>query len=179
MARELKADLTGRGLRVGVIVSQFNEFVSARLLQGARDAFQKHGVREEDLTVVWVPGSLELPQAAQRMARKGQWDALVTLGAVIRGETVHFDLVAKESSQGVAEVARQTGVPIAFGVLTTDTVEQATERAGGRLGNKGADAAAAAIQMANLFRRLDTDDAGQEASSGESRAPGARQKVRT
>ncbi len=179
MSRDLKADLTGRGLRVGVIVSQFNEFVSSRLLQGARDLLRSHDVREEDLTVVWVPGSLELPQAAQRMARKGQWDALVTLGAVIRGETVHFDLVAKESARGIAEVARQTGVPIAFGVLATDTVEQATERAGGRLGNKGADAAAAAIQMANLFRQLDTDDTGQEVSPGESHTRGTGQKVRT
>ena len=157
MAQELKADATGDGLRVGLIVAQFNEFVSARLLQGAREALVSHGVREADTAVVWVPGSLELSQAALRMARSSRWDALVALGAVIRGETAHFDLVAMESARGIAEVVRQTGVPVTFGVLTTDTVEQASERAGGRLGNKGAAAAIAAIQMANLFRRLDAE----------------------
>ena len=154
MARELKGELNGHGLRVGVIVSQFNEFITARLLEGARDALLHHGVREEDITVVRVPGSLELAQAAQRMARTGAWDALVTLGAVIRGETAHFDIVASESARGVGTVARETGMPVAFGVLTTNTVDQATDRAGGKQGNKGYDAAVAALQMANLFRQL-------------------------
>jgi 6,7-dimethyl-8-ribityllumazine synthase len=157
MARELNADLSGRGLRIGIVASRFNEFITARLLQGARDALLQPGVREEHITIAWVPGALELAQAAQQMVRSGHLDALVALGAVIRGETFHFELVAIESARGVGEVARQTGIPIAFGVLTTDTVEQATERAGGRLGNKGADAAAAAIQMANLFSRLNAD----------------------
>ena len=154
MAQEIKGDLNGHGLRVGVIVSQFNEFVTARLLEGARDALLHHGVREEDITVVRVPGSLELAQAAQRMARTGAWDALVALGAVIRGETAHFDIVASESARGVGAVARETGVPVAFGVLTTNTVDQATDRAGGKQGNKGYDSAVAALQMANLFRQL-------------------------
>ena len=154
MARELNADLSGGGLRIGIVVSQFNEFITARLLQGARDTLLQHGVREEQITIAWVPGALELAQAAQQMVHGGHLDALVALGAVVRGETFHFELVALESARGVEEVARQTGKPIAFGVLTTDTVEQATERAGGRLGNKGADAAESAIQMANLFRQL-------------------------
>ena len=155
MARDLKADLSGQGLRIGIVAALFNELVTARLLQGARAALSERGVRDQDIAVAWAPGALELAQAAQRMARSGRWDALVALGAVIRGETFHFDLVALESVRGIEEVARQTEVPIAFGVLTTDTLEQATDRAGGRLGNKGADAALAAIQMANLFRQLD------------------------
>ncbi len=154
MARELKGDLNGRGLRVGIVVSQFNEYVTAKLLQGAREALQRHGVQEEETTVVWVPGSLELSQAAQRMARTGRWDALIALGAVVRGETAHFDYVAAESARGIAAVARETGVPVAFGVLTTNTVEQATDRAGGRLGNRGYDAAVTALHMANLFREI-------------------------
>lgn len=155
MAQELKGDVNGHGLRVGVIVSQFNEIVTARLLQGARDALLRSGVREEDITVVWVPGSLELAQAAQRMARSGRWHALVALGAVVRGETAHFDYVSAESAHGIATVARETGVPVAFGVLTTYTVEQATDRAGGKLGNKGYDAALTAVRMANLSQELD------------------------
>ncbi len=152
MARELKGQPDGHGLRVGVIVSQFNEYVTAKLLQGARDALLGHGVREEDLTVVWVPGSLELAQAARSMLSSGPWDALVALGAVIRGETAHFDVVAAESARGIGAVARETGVPVTFGVLTTNTVDQAMDRAGGKQGNKGYDAAMAALQMANLYR---------------------------
>ena len=155
MAHELKGDLNGHGLRVGIVVSQFNEYVTAKLLQGAREALQRHGVQEEETAVVWVPGSLELAQAAQRMAGTGRWDALVALGAVVRGETAHFDYVAAESARSIAAVARETGVPVAFGVLTTNTVEQATDRAGGRLGNRGYDAAVSALHMANLFREID------------------------
>ena len=166
----MKADLSGRGLCIGIIASQFNEFVTTRLLQGARDALLQHGVRDEDTTVAWVPGSLELAQTAQRMARSGRWDALVALGAVVRGETFHFELVALESAHGIEEVAGQTGIPITFGVLTTDTVEQATERAGGRLGNKGADAATAAIQMANLFSRLDAGASGATPTTDKEKA---------
>jgi 6,7-dimethyl-8-ribityllumazine synthase len=154
MARELKGSLDGQDLHVGVIVSQFNEFVTSKLLEGARDALRRHGVREEHVTIVYVPGALELPQVAQRMASSNKWDALVTLGCVIRGETSHYDVVVNESARGVADVARATGVAIAFGVLTTENAEQAAARAGGKLGNRGYDAAEAAIKMANLYRQL-------------------------
>lgn len=155
MAHELTGALDGAHLRVGLIVSQFNESITSRLLDGARDALTRHGVHEDRITIVHVPGSLELPQAAQRMADSGRWDALVTLGCVIRGETAHFDLVAGESARGVADVARTTGVPVAFGVLTTNTAEQALARAGGNLGNRGFDSVEAAIKMANLAPLLD------------------------
>lgn len=154
MAPELSANGDGSGLRIGLIASHFNEFITARLLAGAREALERAGVAAGDVTAVWVPGALELPQAAQRMAASGQYDALVTLGCVIRGETSHYDIVATESARGVADVARQTGVPVAFGVLTTENAEQAAERAGGSLGNRGGDAAEAAVKMANLFREL-------------------------
>ncbi|MBM3939612.1 MAG: 6,7-dimethyl-8-ribityllumazine synthase [SAR202 cluster bacterium] len=154
MARELKGTLDAQDLHVGIIVSQFNEFVTSKLLAGARDALRRHGVREERVTVVWVPGALELPQVAQRMADSGKWDALIALGCVIRGETSHYDVVANESARGIAEVARATGVPVTFGVLTTNDADQAAARAGGKLGNRGYDAAESAIKMASLYRQL-------------------------
>ena len=155
MAQELKGGLDGQGLRVGVIVSEFNEVITSRLLQGARQAFSSHGVREDAITIVWVPGSMELPPLAKRMAESGRWDALVALGCVIKGETAHFDFVAGEAARGIADVARETGVPVAFGVLTPNTMDQALARAGGAMGNRGFDAAESAIKMANLYRRLD------------------------
>ncbi len=173
MAPELSVEPDGHGLRVGVVASRYNEFVTTRLLQGAREALEQRGVQDEDVTVAWVPGALELPQAALRMARTGRFDALVALGAVVRGETSHYDLVAAESARGIADVARETGVPIGFGVLTTNTVEQATDRAGGRLGNRGHDAALAALEMAGLFRRIDAGEA-----SAQPAAPAA-QRART
>ena len=154
MAREIAGSLGAQGLRVGVIAAQFNEAVTARLLRGAREAAERHGVREDDLTIVRVPGSFELPQAAERMARGGRWDALVALGCVIRGETAHFDFVAAEAARGVAQVARETGVPVAFGVLTTETTEQAMARSGGAQGNRGFDAMESAIKMASVHRQL-------------------------
>ena len=154
MAPEVASNLDGSGLRIGLIASEFNEFITARLLTGAQKALEKAGVPGVGISTVWVPGALELPQAAQHMAASGQFDALVTLGCVIRGETSHYDVVASETARGVADVARATGVPVTFGVLTTETVEQATARAGGELGNRGADAAEAAVKMANLFRVL-------------------------
>jgi 6,7-dimethyl-8-ribityllumazine synthase len=154
MALELKGSLDGQGLRVGIIVSQFNETITSRLLQGARDALGRHGIREDAITVAWVPGSMELPQAAKRMADSGQWDALVALGCVIRGETAHFEFVAGEAARGIADVARQTGVPVAFGVLTPNNMDQALARAGGSLGNRGFDAAESAIKMVSLDRQL-------------------------
>ena len=159
MATEISGNLDAQGLRVGIIVAQFNEAITSRLLQGAREATAKHGVREELLTIVHVPGSFELPQAAERMARSGKWDALTALGCVIRGETAHFDFVAAEAARGIAQVARETGVPVSFGVLTTNNVDQAMARSGGAQGNRGFDAMESAIKMANLHRRLREADA--------------------
>ncbi len=155
MAEELSGEVDGSGLRVGVIVAQFNEAVTSRLLDGARKALERHGVREDSITIVQVPGSLELPQAAQRMARSGRWDALVALGCVIRGETAHFDLVAAETARGIAQVARESGTAIGFGVLTTEDTAQAMARSGGALGNRGSDAVEAALRMASVNRQLD------------------------
>jgi len=144
--------LDGSGLRVAIIVSRFNDNITSRLLSGARDALLKHGVRASDVTEVWVPGAWELPLAAQALARTGRYDALVALGCVVRGETTHHIHVGGESARGLAQVSLQTNVPIGFGVLTTDTVEQAVARAGGDHGNKGEDAALAAIEMVMLLR---------------------------
>ncbi len=164
MARELKGGLDGGPLRVGVIVSTFNEVVSSRLLDGAREALARHGVREDAIAIAWVPGSLELPQMAERMAATGMWDAIVALGCVIRGETAHFDYVAGEAARGIAETARRHGLPIAFGVLTTENADQAMARSGGALGNRGFDAAETAIKMANLYRRLESVSAAEGVS---------------
>ncbi|MDA1036532.1 MAG: 6,7-dimethyl-8-ribityllumazine synthase [Chloroflexi bacterium] len=150
MAREIAGSIDGTGLRVGVIVSQFNEAVTSRLVSGAREALTRHSVREDAITIVTVPGALELPQAAQQMAESGDWDALVALGCVIRGETSHYDVVVAECARGIADVARTFGMPVAFGVLTTENADQAMARSGGALGNRGFDSAVTAIQMANL-----------------------------
>ena len=155
MAEEVSGELDGSGLRIGVIVAQFNETVTSRLLDGARQALKRHGVREDAVTIVRVPGSLELPQAAQRMVRSGRWDALVALGCVIRGETAHFDLVAAETARGIAQVARESGIAIGFGVLTTEDTAQAMARSGGPLGNRGFDAVEASLKMASVNRQLD------------------------
>jgi len=149
-----EGQLVGAGLRFALVVSRFNEFISRKLLEGARDALGRHGVAGEDVDVVWVPGSFEIPLAAARMAESGRYDAVICLGAVIRGATPHFDYVAAEVAKGIAHVSLQTGLPILFGVLTTDSIEQAIERAGTKAGNKGFDAALAAIEMANLLREL-------------------------
>ena len=154
MVTELSGSRQTRSLRVGVIASRFNEFITARLLSGALEALRACGVPNENVAVAWVPGALELPQAASRMAKGGGWHALVALGCVIRGETYHFDMVADGAARGIDAVARETGIPIAFGVLTVDNLAQAEARAGGALGNRGADAAKAAVHMAKLFREL-------------------------
>lgn len=146
--------LDGRGLRVALIVSRFNEFITSRLLDGARDALVRHGVDAGAITDVWVPGSWELPVAAKAAAQSGKFDALVCLGCVIRGQTTHHVHVGGEASRGVARVSLETGMPIGFGVLTTDTIEQAIERAGSKAGNKGADAALSALEMANLLKAI-------------------------
>ena len=150
----LKGNLNGLGLRIAVVASRYNRLVTSKLVEGACEALLSHGLEDKDLTVSWVPGTFEVPLVAQEMARTGNWDALVCLGAVIRGETAHFDYVAGEAARGIAEVSRETGVPLAFGILTTYTEEQALERAGGKMGNRGHDAALAAIESANLLRLL-------------------------
>jgi len=155
MGQTYEGELTGTGLRFGIVVSRFNEFITTRLLAGATDALRRHGVAEADIDVAWVPGSFEIPLVAQRMAASGRYDAVICLGAVIRGATAHFDYVAGGAATGVARAALDTGVPVIFGILTTDTIEQAMERAGTKAGNKGAEAAMAAIEMANLLRELE------------------------
>ena len=154
MPRVIEGKLISKGKKYGIIVSRFNEFISSKLLGGALDALTRHGVKDEEVTVVWTPGSFETPIAAKRMAESGKYDAIIALGAVIRGATPHFDYVAAEVSKGLAHVALSSGVPVLFGVLTTDTIEQAVERAGTKAGNKGFDAAVAAIEMANLVEQL-------------------------
>ena len=147
--------LVSEGIRVGIVAARFNEFIVSKLLSGCEDGLLRHGVRSEDIAVAWVPGAFEIPLAAQAMAKSGKYDAVITLGAVIRGATSHYDYVCAEVSKGVANVSLNTGVPVLFGVLTTDTIEQAIERAGTKAGNKGADCAQSAIEMINLLRALE------------------------
>lgn len=154
MGKVYEGDLNASGLRFGIVVSRFNEFITGRLLAGAEDAIRRHGGNPDQVEVAWVPGAFEIPLVARAMASSGRFDAVVCLGAVIRGATAHFDYVAGEAAKGVAQVMMNTGVPVAFGVLTTDTIEQAIERAGSKAGNKGWEAAAAAIEMANLLKGL-------------------------
>ena len=144
----------GRRLRVAVIASRFNETIGRRLVDGALDCLRRHGVDEQDTSLSWVPGAFELPATAKRIASSGEVDAVVCLGAIIRGDTPHFEYVADQAARGIGEASLATGVPVTFGVLTADNVDQAEERAGGKGGNKGADAALAAIEMANLFATL-------------------------
>ena len=147
--------LIAQGIRVGIVAARFNEFIVSKLLSGCEDALLRHGVREEDIAVAWVPGAFEIPLAAVKLAQSGRYDAVIALGAVIRGSTSHYDYVCAEVSKGVAQAALTTGVPVLFGVLTTDTIEQAIERAGTKAGNKGAECAQGAIEMVNLLRSMD------------------------
>ncbi len=149
-----EGSLRGEGLRIAIVCSRFNDLIVERLLAGADGALRRHGVQDDDITVVWVPGSFEIPIAAKQLAGSGSYDAVVTLGAVIRGATAHFEHVAGQAAAGVQRAALDTGVPVIFGVLTTDTIEQAIERAGTKLGNKGAEAAVGAIEMATLLKDL-------------------------
>jgi 6,7-dimethyl-8-ribityllumazine synthase len=146
--------LVAQGLKFGVVVGRFNEFIGGKLLSGAIDGFKRHGVEEEDIEIAWVPGAFEIPLAAKKMVNTKKYDAVICLGAVIKGSTPHFDYVSSEVSKGVASVSLETGVPVIFGVLTTDTIEQAIERAGTKAGNKGFDAAVTAIEMANLLKQI-------------------------
>lgn len=155
MSNVFEGQLIGEGLRFAIVVSRFNEFITSKLLGGAEDALSRHGVDMADVDTAWVPGSFEVPLVAKQLAATGRYDGVISLGAVIRGATPHFDYVAAEVSKGVANVSLQTGVPIIFGVITTDTIEQAIERAGTKVGNKGFDAAEAAIEMANLLRAIE------------------------
>ena len=152
--RTVEGKLTGAGLKFALVVSRFNSFITERLLEGALDCLRRQGAADDDLTVVRVPGAWEIPVAAKRLTQTGKHDAVVCLGAVIRGSTPHFDYVAAEVSKGIAQITLETGVPIAFGILTTDTLEQAIERAGSKAGNKGFAAAEAAIEMVNLLKEL-------------------------
>jgi 6,7-dimethyl-8-ribityllumazine synthase len=159
MGREFEGDLSGRGLRFAIVLARFNELITSQLLGGARDGLRRHGVADDDVDVAWVPGALEIPVVAQAFARRGGYDAIICLGAVIRGATAHFDYVAAGVAQGVARVGQEHGIPAIFGVLTTDTIEQALERAGTKQGNKGWDAAVSAIETANVLRAIAQESA--------------------
>lgn len=156
MPKELSGDLNGQGLRVAVVVARFNELVTQPLLKGAIGTLTRYGVGDNDINVVWVPGSFELPVAAKSLAKTGRFDAVVCLGAVIRGETGHYDMVAGNAARGIGQVGVDTGVPTIFGVLTTENMDQALNRAGGKSGNMGANAAAAAIETARLVQAINT-----------------------
>ncbi|MDF2596118.1 MAG: ribH [Clostridia bacterium] len=150
----IEGKLVAQGLKFGVVVGRFNEFIGSKLLAGAIDGLIRHGVMEEDIEMTWVPGAFEIPLIAKKMAGSKKYDAVICLGAVIRGSTPHFDYVSNEVTKGVASVSLETEVPVIFGVLTTDTIEQAIERAGTKAGNKGYDAAVTAIEMANLLKQF-------------------------
>ena len=154
MSKRFEGTLLGKGLKFGLVVSRFNDFFSKKLLEGAQDALIRHGVNEADIEVAWTPGSFEMPLIAQKLAQTKRYDAVICLGAVIRGGTPHFDYIASEVTKGIAKVNMDTGVPVIFGVITTDTLEQAVERSGSKVGNKGFDAAVSAIEMANLIGQL-------------------------
>ena len=150
----LEGQLLAEGLKIGIIAARFNEFITSKLLGGAMDAIIRHGGKKEDVTVAWVPGAFEIPLVAQKMANSKKYDAIICLGAVIRGSTSHYDYVCAEVSKGIAHVGMDSGIPVMFGVLTTDTIEQAIERAGTKAGNKGFDCAVGAIEMADLLRKM-------------------------
>ncbi len=154
MSNTYEGTLLGKGLKFGVVVSRFNDFITSKLLEGAQDALLRHGVNKDDIDIARVPGAFEIPLVAQRLAQTRKYDAIICLGAVIRGATPHFEYVSAEVSKGIASVSLDSGVPVIFGVLTTDTIEQAIERAGTKSGNKGWDAALSAIEMANLMRQI-------------------------
>ena len=154
MPKVLEGALTAQGMKFALVAGRFNDFISSKLLEGAIDTLRRHGADEDEMTVAWVPGAFEIPVTAKRLAASHRFDAVICLGAVIRGSTPHFDYVAAEVSKGSAQIALETGVPVIFGVLTTDTIEQAIERAGTKAGNKGADSALAAMEMVNLLKLM-------------------------
>ena len=154
MSKHFEGTLLGKGLKFGLVVSRFNEFFSKKLLEGAQDALLRHGVNEADIEVAWTPGCFEIPLIAQKLAQTKNYNAVICLGAVIRGGTPHFDYIAGEVTKGIAKVNLDTGVPVIYGVITTDTLEQAVERSGSKAGNKGFEAAVSAIEMANLVKSI-------------------------
>ena len=154
MANIIEGHISGKGLKFGIVVARFNEFITSKLLGGALDTLHRHEAKDEDVDVAWVPGAFEIPMVAKKMAESGQYDAVICLGTVIRGSTSHYDYVCNEVSKGVAQVGLSTGVPTIFCVLTTENIEQAIERAGTKAGNKGADGAMAAMEMANLLKKV-------------------------
>lgn len=154
MSKHFEGKLLGEGLRFGLVISRFNEFISKKLLEGAQDALLRHGVKEEDIEIAWTPGSFEIPLVASKLAQTKKYDAVICLAAVIRGGTPHFEYIAAEVTKGIAKVGLETGLPVIYGVITADTLEQAIERAGTKMGNKGFDAAMSAIEMANLLRSI-------------------------
>ena len=152
--KTLEGKLTAKNMKIAIVVARFNEFITSKLLSGCVDCLISHEAADEDLTVAWVPGAFEIPMAAKKLAESGKYDAVICLGAVIRGATPHFDYVCAEASKGIAQVSMQTGVPVAFGVLTTENIQQAVERAGTKAGNKGVDCAMTAMEMVNLFKEM-------------------------
>ena len=154
MAKELIGVLDGKGKRIGIVVSRFNDLITKRLLEGAYDCLLRHGVKEADITTAWVPGSFEIPPVAKRLAANGKLDAVICLGTIIRGETPHFDYIAGQSSKGIGQIALESKIPIIYGVLTCDSVDQAVDRAGAKSGNRGWQAALTALEMANLYSNL-------------------------
>lgn len=152
--KTLEGKLTAKNMTIAIVVARFNEFITSKLLSGCIDCLIRHEAADEDLTVAWVPGAFEIPMAAKKLAESGKYDAVICLGAVIRGATPHFDYVCAEASKGIAQVSMQTGVPVAFGVLTTENIQQAVERAGTKAGNKGVDCAMTAMEMVNLFKEM-------------------------
>ena len=154
MANIIEGNITAEGLRFAIAASRFNEFITSKLLEGALDMLRRHGAAEDAVDVVWVPGAFEIPLAAKKLAASGKYDAVICVGAVIRGATSHYDYVCNEVSKGVAQAGLSTGVPVIFGVVTTENIEQAVERAGTKAGNKGADGAMAAMEMANLLKKI-------------------------
>ncbi len=157
MPKTLEGQLTARGLKFAIVVSRFNSLVTQRLLDGALDALRRHEVDENAITIAWTPGSFELPLVAQKFAKSGKYDAVICLGCIIRGDTPHFEYVASETAKGIAQVMLDTGVPVVFGVVTADNLEQALERAGAKAGNRGFDAAMTAMEMANLLRKIEAE----------------------
>ena len=154
MVKSFEGNLIGKNKTFGIVVSRFNSFITKKLLEGAQDCLIRHGIKDDDIEVFWVPGACELPITAMRLAKNAKHNSIICLGAVIRGETPHFDYVSSESAKGISEVGLTTGIPTIYGVITTDTLEQAIDRAGARGGNKGAEAALAALEMVNLFDKM-------------------------
>ena len=150
----IQGNVIGSGMKVAIVASRFNEFITSKLLSGAEDGLVRHGVAGEDIDAYWVPGAFELPMLAQKLAQSGKYDAVICVGAVIRGSTSHYDLVCSETAKGIAQAAMQTGVPVLFGVITTENIEQAIERAGSKAGNKGYDCALSAIELVDLMHKV-------------------------